>query len=135
MRYRSWSLSSKTTGLTSPIYFLWTWIFSLASWDKMSAYTHPISTTLTPTHIKHTCKLFILNQSFSFYSFPITTNMLVKSQITPKRKIKSKRWGGLERTTKWPGLDPVVLTPSEKTCKHNLSFPFILLLLLFETLL
>ena len=73
--------------------------------------------------------------AFFFFSIFLPTCLSSARQDQKEQKKLEVRW--IRKKTKWPGLDPIFLTPSKKKFKHNLSFPFILLLLLrllFETL-
>lgn len=90
---------------------------------------HPPHTANLPTSWWSCQSFFFIFSSFYQHTYQ------VPDKIKKNNKKLEVRW--IRKTTKWPGLDPIVLTPSKKKFKHNLSFPFILLLLLrllFETL-
>lgn len=113
------------------MYFLWTLILWFLETTCLPTHTP------SPTHSKPTYKLVILSQSFFFFFPPSFYQHAyqVPDKIKKNNKKLEVRW--IRKTTKWPGLDPNFLTSSKKKFKHNLSFPFILLLLLqllFETL-
>lgn len=54
--------------------------------------------------------------------------MLTKSHTEPERKIRVKGGVGVKKDRKQPGVDPVVLIPSQEKFKHNLSFSFIFIM-------
>ena len=110
--------------------FLWALILWFLEITYLPTHTPP------PTHSKPTSKLVILSQSFFFF-FPSFYQHAYQlpDKIKKNNKKLEVRW--IRKTTKWPGLDPIFLTPGKKKFKHNPSFPLILLLLLrllFETL-